>query len=470
MVVVALVPIAALIAARLATGTGAFLALGGVFGLILTVAVTISPRARAIALMGGSLVVFQSPSETAKAGYLALVTLCFLVATAHLLRDSEREPRERGISVVIASGSAMSLYLAASFVIAQSNGYAGTDWLRDVLAYAMVAALPVIGIDLGRRIGARWLIGFLVASGLVATIGFSLDWLGRRGALEGAGRIVLSTTVLILLVFAYVLAAAGTGTRRLIWGSLLVFITSAALLSGTRSFLFLFVLIAVCCVGRKKNFRIPPVSLLLALGVVSGLAAFLLATLGSSLVTDDDYFSGRIDKLDQVLAGDLDQDQSFQERRESYSVGRAAWEESPWLGHGPGRTYATTARGASVYSLDTPWMVPAKLGVIGTALIALHLGVVLITSIRLLPRPSIERTALLAWAAGLAALTPFGPWIEDKGLGPCLMLVVAIAVSTSSATASERDREDATQTRRQTRDADSATPGIGSWGPRGSGN
>jgi hypothetical protein len=101
----------------------------------------------------------------------------------------------------------------------------------------------------------------------------------------------------------------------------------------------------------------------------------------------------------------------------------------PWLGGGAGYAYEE-----GLYTLDTPWMVPAKLGVVGTGILLLNLAAIVscIRNLRRLTGYATVHTWLRGWALVLVGATPFGPWVEDKGFGLSLALGLAAAFSAAS--------------------------------------
>ena len=77
----------------------------------------------------------------------------------------------------------------------------------------MLAVLPIVGIDCARDVSSRLMVGLLGAVGVIAALGFAVDWIGRRGVSSLAvGKFSLSSFALIAAVFGFggvAIAAAG---------------------------------------------------------------------------------------------------------------------------------------------------------------------------------------------------------------------------------------------------------------------
>jgi hypothetical protein len=82
---------------------------------------------------------------------------------------------------------------------------------------------------------------------------------------------------------------------------------------------------------------------------------------------------------------------------------------------------------------DTPLTILAKFGLLGI-LIWIVLGWATVTTLRHLRSRGVDgltvRSAILGFAAGIVALTPLGPQLEDKGTGLAILLLLGIAFAT----------------------------------------
>jgi O-antigen ligase len=255
----------------------------------------------------------------------------------------------------------------------------------------------------------------------VCAIGFAVDWLDRRGVSGlSFGRFILATTALPALCFAYALASADRGRRALGWLIVAALIAAILLVTGTRSNLGLaFGLVGV--IGLRKGSGIHPVRLVLYVTGMVGALATLVPWLASHLISDPAFLNGRITQALAVVNGDASSDQSYLARQHSYEIAHMAWQQNRWFGVGPG----------GILGSDAPWLVLAKFGLMGASALALF-GVGLLISIRRTRRlagPQPIHAAVRGWALILLALTPFGPWTEDKGLGLAVALLVTAVVA-----------------------------------------
>ncbi|GAA3593651.1 hypothetical protein GCM10022223_05700 [Kineosporia mesophila] len=156
--------------------------------------------------------------------------------------------------------------------------------------------------------------------------------------------------------------------------------------------------------------------------------ATLVPFLASHLISDPAFLDGRITQAMAVAHGEASSDQSYLARQHSYEVAHTAWQEHPWLGVGPG----------GILGSDAPWLVLAKFGLIGAMALSMF-GACLCVSIRRarqISGPQPIYAASRGWALILIALTPFGPWTEDKGIS----LAVALLVTAVVAQATSDDR------------------------------
>lgn len=417
------------VAVVLAAGAGAAIAASPLVGVGVAAAVpglalvVSSAKARLVTVTLGALLVFQSEAAGAKYVYLAAATLCFALAAARLARtDDELLSAFRPL---LPAGLVVWLLVGASALVARSTGTSLANWAADVLPYVLLVVLPVVGIDAAADVTPRVAGAIICFVGVLAAVGFAVDWLSRRGVSSlGVDRVVLATTAVPALAFAYALVNASLAPRMLRWPVLAVTIAALMLVTGTRTNL---VLVFVCAglVGAAAKARFTVGRLLLVAGATVAGCAATLPLLGGLVLSDPGFLTGRLAAAVTASRNGL-ADQSFAIRAASYASARAQFAEHPWFGSGPGHMYP-----GGTFTLDTPWMVPAKFGLVGTLVLLGFLSAV-VASVRRLRRLVGYRHAMTAargWAFVMAGLTPFGPWLEDKGTALALMLALAFVTA-----------------------------------------
>jgi hypothetical protein len=396
------------------------LAVGLALASVLLPVLVASAPARLLTVVAGALLVFQSEADAAKFGYLGLALTCVALSGVSLAKSSDAVLRQ--FRPMILGAAAVVALLGFSSVNAVSLGTEPASWFRDMLPYLLLAILPLIGLDAARKVSASVLIGAIGVAGFVSALAYAIDWLNRRGAVEGGGRVLLATATLPILAFclAVVLASRRGQPNRIWWATLAVIIPAAMLVTGSRTFILVFAAALLGLVGSAAKARIP-LGRLFAMATPGLLVtASLLGILAQGWVTNSAFVQGRIAVTASVLAGDFTSDASFQARASSYYFAWARFTDHFLLGGGPGHLYPTGS-----FTLDTPWQVPAKFGIIGSAVIVAYL-LAIVRSVRntiLLPQPI--HAASRGWGWSLVALLPFGPWMEDKGTALAFLLLVA---------------------------------------------
>ena len=423
--------------------SGAVIGVGGLLALICGFAIVVHPwmglalglaipgllilvskaPARLAAVSIGALLVFQSTSNIGKYGYLALAILCCALSGIRLMRQPTSVMS--AFKPMVWSGLLLLVILLLSGLVSRSSGVSAGDWARDVLSYVLLVTLPVVGLDAAQEIAPNRLDVAIAIFGVVAAIGFCLDWLERRGVSSlGVGRLILGTGMLCSLGFVHALVKGVIGRRHSwIWLSVSIFIATALLVTGTRTSL-VFSLGILGLVGSRRNARASFLKLLSMIAPVVGVTVILVPIAASYVLTDPDFLKERMQAA--ILVFQDGDDQSFQIRTNSYALARERFSDSIWLGGGPGHAYPN-----GLFTLDTPWMLPAKFGVIGTAALLLYLGCIVISvrSCRNLSGPLPAYALARGWSAILVGATPFGPWVEDKGFGVALSLLLAAIVA-----------------------------------------
>lgn len=382
---------------------------------------------RLIAVTGGALLVFQAPSSAAKFAYLCLAVLCFVLSAVRLYRTPE--PVVVAFRPMVPAGAVFAVVIAVSGLTASAYDASLANWAADALPYVLLITLPIVGIDASADISPRassWVLGSL---GLLTAAGFAVDWLDRRGVSTlGVGRFILATAVLPALAFAYATVQCARGVRPLRWGALALAVAALLLVTGTRTNIVLAgAYLGLLGVSAKARFS--PGRLLITGGSTIAGLAITLPVLGAFVLDDPAFLRGRL--LAAISASrSQGTDQSYVIRRGIYAQARRQFEAHPWFGSGPGHLYQ-----GGLFTLDTPWMVPAKFGIVGSLVLLAFLASVIysVRRLRRLVGYRYAQTAARGWAVVVMLMTPFGSWPEDKGTALALMLCLAVVAADAGA-------------------------------------
>lgn len=398
---------------------------GAVLALGFLAVLPFSPGARLLAVVCGALLVFQTENMGAKFAYLGLLMLCLAVSLVHTVRE-DPDDISAAFKPLPVGAAAMSAALAWSLLISRDNGIPIGLWAQDTLTYVLPLVTPFIGYEVGRRLSARFLQHVTVVVGIIAAIGFATDWLSRRGAAVNLDRFVLASSVFCIFAFAYLLTRAGT-VRHWFWWFLGASVVAGALvLTGTRTNVALLAAVFIGVLGSRDKLRVP-FGRLVGLAVLMGLAGmYVIPWVAGRVLSNSQFLGARIEALLSTLTvSGLQSDQSFQVREAGYAAARARWEEHIWFGGGPGHIYPSSGN----FGLDTPWLLLAKFGLLGSAAILFYLFSIWRSISRTAQTSNAARTASRGWVAAMVVLIPFGNWLEDKGAGLVLLLIVAFVVA-----------------------------------------
>jgi hypothetical protein len=413
----------------------------------------------AFVLFAGMVALQSSPTlDATKIAYLVGTFLCLLGALAWAVR-ARRSPAVRLAVPWLASSAALVVLLALSFFIARADGTPLRDWLRDIAAYALFAAIPIFALDAEASTSRRILVGMLVLAGVLGGMSWAVEWLSRRHILDlPIARIVFPSGQLpgMLYLFAMATALKG-GPRRAAWVSLAGAMLGLFLLTGTRSSLLLLAgpLAMAALAGRAHlGSSIRSIAAHAAIAVTLVLAFQLALSLpvllgigrtghpvssaapGSSgeaagsepeASFDPSFLRDRFWSL-----GNVTSDGSFQERLAQY---RAAWllfASSPLVGVGPGHSIdwvdisGYPRRG---FTADTPLVMPAKFGLLGIFVFsgaAFSYALTVRAALRRDRRSAITMT-VIGYGVWTIITLPLGFLVEDKGASLALMLLLALA-------------------------------------------
>jgi len=424
--------------------------------------VSLTGAARPLVVVVGALLVLQSSQglDLAKLALLAVTVVALFgsVVAAWRARNSSLALAARPwliASVII------TVIVGLSLPVALVNGTSASAWLRDAASYLLVAAAPWLAFDLGSSVSPSVATLATVIAGSLATVSFTITWMQRHNLLDlPLDRLVLPSFALATGFFALIMARSIWGGRdRMAWAVAAAATVVLLLMSGTRTTLALTAIPIVLFLdalrmggrGIARTALAPTVVPLLAVALfvmpgmlasVSGQTAGPDAAAGASAApagpgaaaaarpTPDS--GGRFGTLTAVAAGS---DPSTSLRLAQYKSAWHIFVSAPLVGHGPGVPIPwTNYDGTTVAesTADTPLTILAKFGLFGIVIWA-ALGWATILTLRRLhrlgPPGFVARSALLGFAAGVVALSPFGPQLEDKGTGLALILLLGLALS-----------------------------------------
>jgi hypothetical protein len=409
-------------------------------------------------LILGGLVALQSSNEldASKVVYLVVAAIC--VAGSVLAVAARRNsPEVAALRPLLLSSIALAGLVALSLPVAYAGGTPVASWLRDAAAYSLMAAVPFVALDMSWSGPRRWLLGLALIAGGLSTTSFVIYWLGARNIVElPIDRLTLPSGQLTSALFATLIALSlAGGSRRLMWAIALGIDIALFVLVGGRGRLALLILPLVMAavawpVGRQRIMRTLGVQAITAVVAFSGLHAVISPSSVGEIIDGGppppsgtpgtspgpsptpNPLDARIGSIPGLIA-DVAADASFRER---IAQTFAAWDvfvESPALGAGPGRAIEwSNYAGQTVrsYNLDTPVMVAAKFGIVGTAVIfAWMLSLLRFTW----GRVRVARASWVTLAPLGYALTVLYSWIfitpvDDKGFSFALMILVALGL------------------------------------------
>lgn len=415
---------------------GPALTLGLLLGLASCYAIMMSPAARLAFTIVGAIVTFQSTSNQLKLGYLVLVAVCLAFAARELLLDVNSEAMRPWRPFLIAS-AATFIFLVLTGPLALTRGVLPLDWARDVSPLLFATALPVVGLEAGLRVRNTVIMRLFVIVGIVSTASFVLQWLTNRDV-AGVGRLTYGDNYLTASLFCLCIAAAAGGSRKLLGQVSGAIMFGSVLLTGNRSLLTL-MLGFVGVVGSTARGRMSLGTLTRAL-VLLGVSLAVILQLAIMFIPGERALLAQRVAVTQVYL-ETGEDQSARSRARQRSLALAAFNEHPVFGTGPGHLYTDPyflpgvsdprRNRGTFFTLDTPLVIPAKFGVVGTGVLIVWLSFMAVCIgrwIRDRP-PTVVGNALRAFAVIGLALLPFGVTPEQKGFSITIMLFIAALVS-----------------------------------------
>lgn len=375
-------------------------------------------------------------------------------------RETDREHAEVQASTARANKSAGLIWavIAGGIIVGGTNGSLPENMGRDAATYAILAFCLPLSFRSVSSVSARTALVTLVLFGTFTSVAFAVNVLEARGVgLLGATRFAGGSMIVIVAASAVILAGVAYGNFRW-WLSLFPMMWLATVLvSGTRTGLVLFVVpLAVFAVSstsrgvrsqQPRRAQRPRLfgSLLFSAAAVLGLVLLV----GDRLVPID-FIAERLDVTRGFFDGGVSSDASGRARLEDNSRAITLFQDSPILGHGFGQILGDGVDVNTGFYLDTPVLLLAKFGILGTIVIVVALSMWVRALFRRVSGVDNRagRAAVLAAATGMVALVPFGAVTEDKGLGIAMVVLttgvlVALAGKQSDAKQSSERLEDA---------------------------
>jgi hypothetical protein len=368
----------------------------------------------------GGILVFQVSDAVGgpKLAYLGGCALTAIISAARVVRS--REPWIQAFDKVPFASGILIVALAVSFAV--SSGINDpVDWIRDAFPYLLLVVAPLIALDAAHDVSLVQVERAIAVLGVLSAIGFTLDWLERRGiSALPVGRILLGSGCVAALGFSVCLARVATRTSVWRWGIAAGGIPAIMLTTGTRT-VAVFGMALGGIVGRRERFKLG-ISGVVASIVLLGLTLTLLVPkLVSTIVQDPRFLDQRWSAAMQVLSGNGRKDASLVERSESYASAQATWGAHRWTGTGHGYLYPSGG-----FTLDTPLVTLAKFGVLGTGMLTIFF-VILVAAVRGSSRRwgwQPIHNALLGFTMIMTAFLPFGTPLEDKGFAFAIALAI----------------------------------------------
>jgi len=409
-------------------------------------------------LFGGMVALQSSPAlDATKIAYLLGTVLCVLAAAAALW-TARRTSGLPAATPWLAASAALGVLIAISFLVAQAEGTSTIDWLRDVAAYGLFAAVPVLALDGSISASRKLLVGMLVLAGFLGGVSWAIEWLGRRHILDlPVGRLVFPSGQLPGLLYMFAMASAlTTSDRRVRWVLVAGGVLGLFLLTGTRSSLLLLIgpLAMAALVGRARigaSLRLVAAHGVVAIALVVGFQVALtlpalvtvwLAAVGpgspSPAPTLGPIVVGeRIGSL-PTLVGSSASDPSVQERLAQYEAAWVLFLSRPIVGAGPGHPIDwvdVSGYDRSGFTADTPLVMPAKFGILGVLVFLGLAGAFLWTARTALrrARQSAVTLTIVGYGALVVVSLPLGFPVEDKGMSLSLLLLLALAFAERAA-------------------------------------
>lgn len=405
---------------------------------------------RLVVVILGGLLVLQSSDDIdlSKLGYLAVAAGAFGVALFGVWNS--RGTLGRRYRYLLGVNGLLFLGLVGSFFVASLERTPVIDWFRDVLGYGLFAAVPVLAFDAAQPAGRKLLTIFLVVAGVLGSLSWAVEWMARRQLADlPLERLVLPAGYLAIALYVFAMAAAIRGRGSVYgWAGIAGAVLGILLATGTRASVFLLVAPLVMAVAARPRpifhiLRVVIVHVVIAIGVYVGFdlavpsptfPAMIEASPapGGGSPPQSVEAPGTAERIGSLL-GDPANDPSLRERLATYGAAWRLFASSPVIGVGPGHAIEwidVSGLSRDEFTADTPLVLPAKLGLVGSVLVFLVAAAYFGVWAELTEKSqSVEALALSGFAAVAIANLPLGMPIEDKAFSFALALLLALAVS-----------------------------------------
>jgi O-antigen ligase len=409
----ALVPIAVLIAIPLAT----------------------SVRVRTYFLVFGALAVFQS------SGGLTMPKLAFLFGMAvsfgvALVRMSEtsRTPAYPALVPLLRASVVMFALIAVSLPVSIAYDVPNKAWLRDVAPYILFAAAPLFALDAQAGMRSRELRRLLVIAGTLSAISFTARWLTNHGiAALPLDQLGLPTLLLAGAVFSYGIAIMLHERRvSLRWLLLTSLVLAGVVSTGTRGALAILAAPGAIVLGSRRRIGRRSVRLAIAIPIAAVLAYAGVQAALRATDANRTAFQDRVTLL--FSAADRTRDHSYVDRLAQTRSSWRLFRSSPLVGVGPGHDIPWTDSFGEPQpprpNVDSSVSFLTKFGALGLGTIVL-LAMSFVSSVRRFTSATREITvvqlALWGYGAVVAAWSVLVIPFEDKGVAIGLLLLLAAA-------------------------------------------
>lgn len=405
----------------------------GLLGMVLAV----EPRNRLPLVVLGWMATFGYSAELSAVKF-AFIGFCVVVAglsTLECYRFSAGTPRGF-IRAAMTVAGAIGVVSLLAWVVGVIGGANPVDASRDSAAYLLFAVTIPVAVEAGVVLRRQTLVRLIVACGLLSALSFFVTNTSARGVNQFSaftpwlGSLLLAIPVASM---AFARAVYSRGLSRALWWSCFLFVTGLVLASGTRTGLILLAPAAVVSVVPATHHARRSTAIALLTASIAGIYLSLV-TVFSRLV-DPDFIAKRLGFLLDFSIDAFVADRSAQWRVERYYRALSYFKGQPVLGKGFGTITAyerlDETQAVSFY-LDTPLLVPAKFGIVGTVALAVCVFVLAHVSLGWCSHKevSVDQLAILGFMAGTVAALPLSAVLEDKGyvLGLCLVLALGISV------------------------------------------
>jgi O-antigen ligase len=407
----------------------------------------VSPRARVLFLVFGSILVFGPRDVNApKLAFLCGLAVSFVAALLRS-RTLSRTPAYKDLSPLFGASVALLALVLVSFSVAMSNGVSALAWFRDVHPYVLLAWAPLFAFDAQSAFSGRGLRRLIALAGITGAALFTLNWLARRAiASPLPAQFGLTTFLLGAALFAFAMAVALDGNRaRLRWLALASLIFALLATTGTRSSAVLLAAPLAIVAGTRRRLMKRSLRLAIALPLAALLVAIAAQTLVRVTHANAHELSRRVELL---LHAGGSSDQSYVDRLREIHSAWTLFKTEPVFGVGPGHTIPWQDASGNLKAntfVDTPVGFLPDFGLFGVVVVGLIVAS-FVSVLRRLRRRTGQRTtaqlALVGFSAVVVAWSVLQVPFEDKGLSTGLVLLLALALGEAASAASSNVRED----------------------------